>query len=296
MQIQTWNEEQGIDFRAMYRRVAQRPLWLLASIVIVTLPCVLAAFLLTPVYRATTVLVPAETGRGGGIFGSALGELGGLASLAGIEMGGGASETEEALAVLRSRSFTEGFIKDLGLLPKLFPDKWDAAAGTWKKDIGQPPTLAHAYKRFHKRIRSVMEDKKTGLINVDIRFTDREQAAQWANVMVDRLNEEMRRRAIEKADASLRYLEQEFQTSSNVATRQAIGRLIEAQVNQRMLANVTREYAFRVVDRALPAEADDPASPNKLALLIAGPVAGFTIGVVLILIAAALREEQPAQR
>ena len=50
-----------------------------------------------------------------------------------------------------------------------------------------------------------------------------------------------------------------------------------------MLANVTTDYAFRVVDKAVAPDADDPIRPQKVALLIAGPLAGFALGVGLVL-------------
>jgi uncharacterized protein involved in exopolysaccharide biosynthesis len=244
------------------------------------------AFLMTPIYQVTAVLVPtsAERDNLGGMLGSALGSVGGLASLAGIGLGTGDSVTQEALAVLRSRQFTEQFITDMNLMPRLFAGLWDQSRGTWRADVENPPTIARAFKYFDARIRTVTHDKKTGLVKVQIEWTDRQEAAVWANELVQRLNQEMRARAIDKSEASTQFLEKELLATSLVETRQAINRLIEAQIKQRMLANVTHEYVFRIVDRALPPDQDDPIRPKKLLLLAAGPVVGFgfaAFGVLL---------------
>ena len=125
-----------------------------------------------------------------------------------------------------------------------------------------------------------MEDKKTGLVTLQIDWTNRTEAAEWANELVSRLNAEMRERAIKKANASMQFLERELQTTSTVEVREAISHLMEAQEKQRMLANVTQDYAFRVVDRAIASDMDEPVWPPRKLFFIAGPVLGLFLGVL----------------
>jgi uncharacterized protein involved in exopolysaccharide biosynthesis len=282
--------------RELIARLWQRRWWVAASMLAFTLIAAIVAFATTPVYRSAVVVVPASIERNSisGGLASALGQLGGLASLAGIEVGGSAQETEEALAVLKSRRFTEVFINERKLLPKLFHRQWDASRGAWR--AGTPPTAAKAYKYFNKRVRNITQDKKTGLVTMQIDWTDAQEAADWANELVQRLNAEMRTRAIDKANASLGYLEKELNLTSTVETREAINRLIEAQIKQRMLANVTTEYAFRVVDKALPADPDDPVKPQKVLLLALGPVAGLGFGIVMVIALGLLGPILPTRR
>lgn len=271
-----------IDLSAVVHVIGIMRWWLFGSVVFFSVIFISAAFTMEPVYRSATVLIPTATERGQGSLGGALGQLGGIAALAGISVGGGDAETEEALAVLRSRQFTQAFILKHELMPKLFADKWDATRNRWSRESSDPPTLAEAYRRF-KETRRISQDKKTGLITLQIEWTDREAAAEWANGLVEDLNEEMRHRAISRADAYVSFLENELKSRSTVEIREAVGRLVESQVKQRMLANVSQEYAFRAVDRALPADIDDPARPNKLLMFILGPVVGFAFGVIGIL-------------
>jgi LPS O-antigen subunit length determinant protein (WzzB/FepE family) len=102
--------------------------------------------------------------------------------------------------------------------------------------------------------------------------------------MVTRLNAEMRRRAIDRADASLEYLAKEIESTNVLEARTTINRLMEAQINQRMLANVTADFAFRVVDRAQVPDTGDKVRPRKLLMLLAGGFLGFLLGVVGVLI------------
>ena len=70
-------------------------------------------------YRATALVSPAE-GSGGGLSG-ALGQLGGLASLAGVSIGGGeSSEAQVAQEIMRSRGFIEEFISENNIDVEIF--------------------------------------------------------------------------------------------------------------------------------------------------------------------------------
>ena len=251
-----------IDLRLVVKRLWERRLWIIAGACISTIVFAAAAFLMTPIYRASTVLVSASTDRSSvDSLGGALGQLGSLASLVGINIGSGGSQVEEALAVLKSREFTEAFIRDKNLLPVLFYKRWDNSTHSW---IRKGPTLAKAYKFFNEKVRTVSQDKKTGLVTKpEIEWKDREIAAQWANELVARLNAEMRRRAIFSTNAAIGYLQRELANTTVVDTRQTINRLMEAQINQRMVANVTEQYAFRVVDRALVPDRSDMARPKR---------------------------------
>ena len=73
-------------------------------------------------------------------------------------------------------------------------------------------------------------------------------------------------------------------------------RHLETEVKQRMLADVTPEYSFSVVDRALPADKDDPLGPTRLALLIAGPFVGFAIGTIGAVVSSRQRSESARTR
>jgi uncharacterized protein involved in exopolysaccharide biosynthesis len=273
------NEEGAISSQELFARLWRRRTWIIASAMFFTAVSIAIAFLMTPIYRATTVLVPAGAERNKiGSLSSTLGQLGGLASLAGFGMGTNDIETEEALAVLHSREFTQRFIVDNNLMPKLFSNKWNESTNTWQVPEKQQPTPADAYKFLDRRIRHISRDIKTGLVTIQIDWKDRIEAATWGNAMVERINAEMRKRAVTQADAYVGYLMQELAKTTDIGTRDAINRLIESQIKQRMVATVTQEYAFRVIDRALPPDAKDRESPIKSLFAALGLVLGTAIG------------------
>jgi uncharacterized protein involved in exopolysaccharide biosynthesis len=278
-----------IDLREVIARLWAGKWWIVASTFVLTAAFIIAAFVMTPIFRATVVLVPAggeatEQGRLGGVLRSASG----LASLMGVNLMSGESGEQEALAVLRSREFLEVFFAENNLLPVLFYKDWDSARSRWKKP-DDAPTPARAHKLFTEDVLLVNKDTETGLVTVSIDWRDRELAAVWANELISRLNNEMRSRALRDSTNSLSYLRRELEANSLLAIQQAINSLIEAQVNKQMLANVSEEYAFRVVDRAMAPDPDDEIRPNKPLLAVLGFLLGGFLGICGVLIASDLR-------
>ena len=271
-----------------WRLVAHR-WWIGCCVLVCGVLFTIAAFVVTPVYLASAVLVPAstdDTGAGGALS-SALGSLSGLASVAGINLGGAKAETAEALAVLNSREFTEQFIVEQQLLPELYWKKWDADKKAWRVPPDEQPTLAEAYKRFGE-IRTASEDKKTNLYVVEIEWRDPAKAALWVNELVKRINAVMRARTKARTTAYIGYLEGELADTTSIDTRNTINRLIASQINKRMLATVTEEYAFRVVDKAMTPDVKDPEWPRKGLFIAVGLFTGLLLGVVTALIRAAI--------
>lgn len=273
------------NLQSLVQIVSQRKRVVATCLILCTVGFTVAAFIVTPVYRSVAILMPASSERApAGVFGSALGQLGGLASIAGINIGSADAETVESLAVIRSRQFTEKFIQDNDILPKLFPSQWDAHKKKWAVDDYERPTFAKGSLRFHKKICDIIQDKKAGVVIIQIDWKNRFEAAAWANELVQRLNREMRSREIIKADASIGYLEKELKNTTDIGTQQAINRLIETQIRQRMLATVSQQYSFRVIDPALPADVDDPIFPKKYLFFILGPLSGVALASLCLLL------------
>jgi uncharacterized protein involved in exopolysaccharide biosynthesis len=266
----------GIAFELLRRY------WLLflAVVVLCTGVAIWQAITAVPRYKATIVLSPVSSDRSLGGLSSAIGQLSSLTSGGGLGSLGKDAATEEALAVLRSRRFTEEFIRERNLLPKLLPIAVDE------------PTAHHYFRAsrgFGKQVRTIVQDRKTGLVLLSIEWPDPAEGADIANGLVAKLNGEMRVRAISTANANILFLEQELAGNPTISARDAINRLIEIQIRQRMLASVTKEYAFRVVDPAIPADPADRSYPNKRKIALMGVLAGIVLGAIVVAVVGIVR-------
>jgi uncharacterized protein involved in exopolysaccharide biosynthesis len=239
----------------------------------------LVSLQLPKTYVAQALITPVT--QNNGALGSLRSQFGGLAALTGIDLGSGGGRREESLATLTSTGFAREFIQSEKLMPVLFAEEWDASTGKWRAGE-KPPSMERAVKKLSGDVVSVSEDKKTGLITVAVEWSSPELAARWANRLVELVNERLRSEATRNAERSIEFLNKELAKTSVVELRQAIYHLIEDQVNNAMLANVQREYAFRVIDTAVPPETR--TKPRRTAITLAGAVFGLFSGVVFVLL------------
>ena len=282
-------EEDEIDLLAYWRLIWGERKLILSVTFAVALLAVVYSLTLPNIYRAEVLLAPVKAEESKSGLASALGGLGGLASMAGISVGGGGS-VEENIAVLKSREFLWKFIKDQKLMPVLFEDDWDAELGKWEEsDPENQPSLWSAYRAFNA-VMSVSRDKKSDLITVGIEWRDPALAAAWANALVMRVNEHLRQQAIARSNSSLKYLREELMRTQIEEMRQALFELITKEQGKAMLANTQKEFAFQVLDTAV--EPDRKAKPKRsLIVILAAFAAGF-LAVVFVLIREGVKKRE----
>ena len=273
-----------------YWRVLMAYKWLIVGISFLTTAiAVVMAISATEIYRAEVTIAPADEQSGGGVSGLA-GQFGGLAALAGVNLGGGGGKSEESLAILSSRQFTVEFINENKLMPILFEGAWDKEAKKWLVENDEDiPSAWDAYKVFDA-IREVTNDAKTGMTMIAIEWKDPVLAAEWANSLLIKLNEHRKMAAIAESNKSIQYLTNELQQTSVVEMRQALFQLIEAQSKNKMMANVRDEFAFKVIDPAVVPE--ERIKPKKKLMVILGGMVGLMLGVFLAFFISFIRNQK----
>lgn len=239
----------------------------------------LFAILSTPVYRAEVVIAPAsETSAAGGLS-SIMSRFASLPGLGGLSRMGRRDKVTEGIATLGSPNFTIEFIADKNLLPVLFSNLWDAENEEWDVDSKEDiPTLEDGYYYFDESIREIIEEDN-GLILMSIEWKNPVIAADWANELISRLNEKMRTGAITEANKTIDYLNEEVEKTRIVELQQAIYFMIENQINLRTMANVRKEFAFKIISSAIPSDSDRYVRPNRIVIIALGLGLGFMIGI-----------------
>ncbi len=228
----------------------------------------------TPMYRAEAIVTEVSDASMGGV-GGLIPQLGGLASLAGVNLGGGSSQTREAKAILASRRLVEEFVQRNTLLSELFPE------------TAEPPTLWLAVRYFRAAVLNIREDELDGLTTVTIKWKDPVLAAKWANEFVALANEMLRTRAINESSRNIAYLKDQVSKTNVVELQNVLYKLIETETKTQMLASGKPEYAFTVIDPAVVPEVR--VSPQRTLMVLTGLVIGGVLGGIIALMHRAFR-------
>lgn len=275
-------DEDEIDLREIWRVLVKYKRMILLATFGAAIVAAGISLLLPNIYRAEVILAPTAAGdqKGDGI-GKALGSFGGLASLAGVSLGGGGSN-EENLAVLKSRDFLWKFVQEKKLMPILFEDRWDKAANRWKEsDPKKQPGQLVVHRLFVKEgLMMVETEKKTSLITVSIEWKDPKLAAEWANSLVEYLNQYLAERSIQRSERNLKYLNEALSKAQVEDFRKALLDLITQDTKNAMLASAQKDFGFKVIDPAV--EPDRKAKPKRAIIVL---LATVLAGIISILIA-----------
>jgi LPS O-antigen subunit length determinant protein (WzzB/FepE family) len=268
-----------VDLVEYLRVVWRYKLSIAVSALLAASVLVAVSLALPNIYRAEVLMAPA-TEESGGLSASgalsALGALGGLIGDSGI-LPGSTGLTEEYLAVLRSRTFIWEFVAEQQLLPALFSEEWDAAEGGWR-DPAAAPSRWDVYELIiEDGMLSVVADEESGLYRLAVEWWDPELAALWANTFIERLNAYLRNREKSRTEQNLAYLNDELGRTHLAEVRQSLFGLITQELNNAMLVNTQTEYAFRVVDPAVPPE--EHVWPKRVLWGIAAALLGGVAGV-----------------
>ena len=209
-------------------------------------------------YKAEVVLAPAGESSGGGGLAAMAGQLGGLASLAGINIGGGGTDSKAmSLAVLQSRQFINAFITKHDLLvPLLASTEWNEGSGELVID----PELYNT------------------------------ETKQWVEWLVADLNLWMKDKSLTETKRNIGYLEQQLQKNDISDMRSVFYQLIEDQTKNLMLAEVETEFAFKTIDPAVIPE--EKAGPKRALICVLSVLLGGMLGVAVVLVRFAFRKEE----
>jgi uncharacterized protein involved in exopolysaccharide biosynthesis len=258
------DEVDAIDFAATVRLLWRYRWWVAATSILCGLVALVIALTSQPYFRAQTVLTYVhDKGMGNGA-GELATELGGLASLAGMNLLGGATEDQDALAVLDSHRLAEVFIQRNDLVPVLLPKS--------KK----PPTMWRAVKQFKEGTLAVHKDARKGVTTIVVTWKDPQTAAKWANAYAQLANEVIRKRTIDESSRNIAYVNEQIARTNDVDLRKVLYNILESQTKTLMLANAREEYAFQIVDPAVPPELK--AGPHGSIFLLVGLTLGFCLG------------------
>ena len=288
-----------IDLRELFSVLWAGKILIVAITAVFALVSVGYALSLANQYKASAVVSPAQSG--GSSLGAMAGQLGGLASLAGINIGSGESnETQEAMEIMQSWGFMEAFIQTHDLqVPiyaaigwdkgsnslKLNSDLYDATLKHWlieddESGENRAPSSWQLYQSFKSRV-AVSQDKTSGLINISVEYYSPQIAKQWVDLFIITINDYMRARKLEQVNRNIEYLTAQIDKTAIADMREVFYQLVEEQTKSKMLAEASPEYAFVTVSRAMVPE--QKSQPKRALVCILGALLGGMLSVLWVL-------------
>lgn len=263
------------------------------------LPVILALVYLhvaTYKYRADMSLAPPQTSSGGSA-GASLGNLGGLAALAGVNVGsqGGGLNFQLYKEAVYERETAEKLAANPWLMQAIFDSEWYPLTRRWHEPIGVVPSVKHVIftilgmpdqgwrqpdaarlEEFIAKNVSVSTNSKSPVMRLSIHHQDPYFAVRFLNAMHMAIDSELRLRLLSRTTQNISYLSAELARTQVAEHRQALATALGEQERLRMTANSTVAFAAEPFGAASATRL--PETPNGPMVMMIAFVAGVAVG------------------
>lgn len=282
------------SLHSLIRYLLAKKLYIIAIPFVLAILTALWTLSISNTYLSEATLSPTEEASGGGLS-NLSGQLGGLASLAGISIGGESTDqVTVALEIIKSRQFIANFVDKYNIKKDLMASsEWDAETNTliidpdlyneqskvWTRPSinGRPsePTNLEVYESLLQRL-GVERDATTGLIKLSLEFYSPHLAQEWLALLINQLNSDMRRREIQSTKENIEYLEAKVEQIGDIEMKTVFYQLIQEQTKQLMLAEVRTDFVFTIIDPPYTPELKN--APRRALICIAAAfLSGFLV-------------------
>jgi len=292
-----------IDFRELWRSIWSGRVTILIITFIFSVCCFVATLIIPNVYRSTAILTPASSSSSSSLSKLAS-QFGGIASLAGIDIGAGGNDEKSqiALELLSTWRFQQDFIRENNIEKEVFAAiGWDSKSdeiifdaelvdvesGNWIRDFDpdKGETLEPSGWELHEEFKDlvfVRKDEETGFIHLSVEYYSPNLAREWVGKLVRSLNDHIRLQDRKEALSSIEYLEEQIQQTNIADMKSVFYELIEEQTKTLMLAEVSEEYVFKTISPAMKPE--EEVRPKRAIIMIVGTLFGGFFSIIIVLI------------
>ena len=254
--------------------------------------------LATYTYTATLMVSPVLSSSSDSVSGK-LSNLSGLASLAGIKIGGDMATQSFMLyqAGLYSRDVANDLAKKPEILHEVFRNQWDATNKQWvrppaglravvnivKGILGMPytewqPPNGALLQEYIQRSVSMDTDPQKPIVTITYRNEDQQFAVQFLRELDRAVDNKLRMIALVRASQYSSYLSRQLETVTNADVREALMNALTDQEKIKMTASVTAPYAAQPF--GLPSASRRPTNPSPFTVTMVGIVIGAGLGVL----------------
>mgnify|MGYP006079190503 CR=1 FL=1 len=257
---------------------------------------ILIALSITNTYTSKSLLSPTEPQDS---LSSKLGGLSSISGMAGFSLPNSpSSQSQEGIERIKSfEFFSTFFLPNIKLENIMAVKKWirqeniliynkklfDADSNKWVRDVQYPkkemPSEQEAYK-VYKKILTVTEDDNTSFISISIDHKSPIIAKKWVDIIINEINESMRKIDADTAKKSVSYLNETAKTVKIQSMKEIISSLLENQIKTLMLISSNKSYVFKVIDS--PIISEEKSKPNRALICIFGTLLGGMLSLFIV--------------
>lgn len=292
--------EDEIDLKALFYVLLEGKWIILSVTAFVSIVGVIFSLFLPNIYESKALLAPVDAKNS---ISRSLGGYGSLAGLAGINLPSGIEEgnTAKAIKKIVSLSFFEDNILTDIYLPDLMAVKswnpntnkvvydkniYNTKTNAWVRNYSYPqkqiPSAQESYEEFIEEHLSLSEDKKSGFITISIKHQSPYLAKQWAELIVNEVDNFYRIKDKLESEKAVNYLNKQISMTSISEIQKVLAELLQEETQKLTLIEANQFYVFEYIDP--PAVMEEKSSPKRALIFILTTILGGMLGILSVLI------------
>ena len=297
--VQSYNTKvEEIDLTELFKVLVKGKFLIISITLAFSISAFIISLFIPDQYKASVLIAPSQ--EESSIVPPGIGQLGGLASLAGVNLGGsGGSEFKVAIEVMKSWSFIDRFIKENNLAAELYASKgWNSHNNTLSYDKSLyneknsnwirenengdqvEPSSWDLYQSFAERL-NITESLDSGFVSISFEFYSPHKAKEWLDRYIASLNLYMQKRKIVKVTNNINYLQLQIKKISIAEMQNVLYSIIEEQMKSKMLAESSPEYAFIIVNQSMTPE--EVSKPNRVVITLVASLLGLILSLLFVI-------------
>ncbi|GAB6045595.1 Wzz/FepE/Etk N-terminal domain-containing protein [Caminibacter profundus] len=284
-------EEDEIDLRELFATIWKHKVFIAVFVFIVTSLTIFYVLSKPNEYKVYTVLSPQEQSKS-----INLGGLGALASMAGVNIGGGSGGLTPEVAfqeLLNDYAFMKEFIIKRGLDKKLKSNELEKDYvfafnynGIYKflkgdSENKEDKELFDIYKQI-KNSFSISTDKKTGLITISFIHPSRHFAYDILVAFLEDGTKFLVNKNLQDINAQIKKYQKELENTNNIELKSELAKLISSLIKQKVYINSSKYYKVKVVTDPYIPDVKDKAKPKRGLIVIVAFVTSFILAIFLV--------------
>jgi uncharacterized protein involved in exopolysaccharide biosynthesis len=279
-----------IDIRALFKVLWDGKGLIVALTALFAIAAVIYSLSLPNIYQSKALLSP--VGEQGG-SNQSMKNLGGLASFAGFDLPnqGGANSIKAMEKLITLSFFKDNILPNIFLPDLMALESWDADNNlinynpslynseqqTWT----EIPSPQKSYKVFMESL-NFSKNFDTGSVTIVIKHQSPHIAKEWAELIVNQLNNFFRSKDKQEAQAAMNFLNAQIAQTSLSEIKQVIAQLLQQKIQTLTLIEANEFYVFSYLDP--PMVMEEKVEPTRSSISILGAILGGMLGLLFVII------------
>ena len=163
---------------------------------------------------------------------------------------------------------------------------YDVNSNTWVRDYSYPkqqmPSAQESFEEFKTKHLSLSEDNKSGFSTLIIKHQSPFVAKQWAELVVNEVNNFYRQKDKLESEKAVTYLNQQISMTGLSEIKLVLAQLLQEETKKLTLIEANQSYVFDYIDP--PAVMERKSEPKRSLICILSAILGGILSVILVLI------------